>query len=388
MLKAFKYQVYPTEEQKTSMDKHFGCSRFIYNWALDKKIKAYQQDQTKLSCFELINSLPELKKQNPWLTEVYSQCLQMSIRNLDNAFTSFFRKNNKFPQFKSKHKSKQSCQYPQGISVDFDNNSISFPKIGNVIAILHRQFKGKIKTATLSKTATGKYFISILVDNHIANPKKVEVKEETTIGIDVGIKTFATISNGAKIDNPKFLKQSEQRLKVLQKRLSKKKLNSKNRKESKLLVAKQHEKVTNQRNDFLHKLSYNLVNENQVTMIVCEDLNVKGMMNNHKLAKSISDVAWNRFNSFLEYKCDWYGKTYSQIGRFDASSKICNVCGFTNHALTLKDRSWICPSCKVEHDRDENASINIKKFGYIRFLGTGIESKQSPSERLSVSSER
>lgn len=388
MLKAFKYQVYPTEEQKSSMDKHFGCSRFIYNWALDKKIKAYQQDQNKISCFELINSLPKLKEEHEWLSEVYSQCLQMSIRNLDNAFTSFFRKNNKFPQFKSKHKSKQSCQYPQGINVDFENNQIFFPKIGKVKSVLHRKFEGKIKTATLSKSSTNKYFISILVDDSEERPNKVIITENTTIGIDVGIKTFATISNGKKVDNPKFLKQSEKRLSILQKRLSKKKLDSKNRKEAKLLVAERHEKVTNQRNDFLHKLSYSLVSENQVAMIVCEDLNIKGMMKNHKLAKSISDVSWNRFNSFLEYKCDWYGKTYSQIGRFDASSKICNVCGFTNNNLTLKDRSWDCSSCKTTHDRDENASINIKKFGYIRFLGTVIELKQSPSEQLNISSER
>lgn len=387
MVKVFKYRIYPTEEQGYLMDKHFGCSRFVYNWALDKKIKAYQIDKMRITYFDLAKLLPALKLENPWLGESYSQCLQSAIRNLDNAFLLFFKKNNKFPCFKSKHKSKQTCHYPQGVKVDFENNKIKFPKIGEVSAILHRNFNGKVKTVTLSKTPTQKYFASILIDDASELPEKQLICEDTTLGIDVGLKHFATFSDGTKIENPKFLQNAEKRIAIFQKRMDRKPKTSKNRKDMKSIISRQYEKVTNKRKDFLHKLSHKLVCENQATMFVCEDLDIKGMMQNHKLAKSISDVAWSSFNTLISYKCDWYGKTYQQIGRFEPSSKICNVCGFVKHDLTLKDRSWNCMECNTIHDRDINASINIKKLGYFRSLGTRNEVKQSLSERLDVSSE-
>jgi putative transposase len=388
MLKAFKYRLYPNEEQCVLMEKHFGCTRLVYNWGLAQKIKAYTVDKKKLSCFDLINEIVKLKKEFPWLSEVYSQCLQMSLRNLDNAFTAFFRKNSKFPNFKSKHKSRCSCQYPQGVKVDFKKQEVYFPKMKEVKAILHREFKGDIKTCTLSKTSTGKYFVSILVEDSKELPKKKKVTEKKTLGIDVGIKHFATFSDGNKVENPKFLRKSEKRLGSLQRSMDRKVKGSKNRQEAKLLVAKQYEKITNQRKDFLHKLTHNLVCENQATMFVCEDLNVKGMVKNHKLAKSIADVGWGIFDNFLQYKCDWYGKTFQQIGMFEPSSKMCSVCGYLNQSLTLNIREWLCPKCNTLHDRDKNASINIKNFGYIRFQGTGIESKQSPSERLGSNPEQ
>ncbi len=388
MIKAYKYRLYPTREQCVFIEQHFNNCRFIYNWALDSKIKAYETKKEKLSCFTLINALPALKKENIWLSKTYSQCLQMSIRNLDNAFTAFFQKNSKFPKFKSKRKSKPSCQYPQGIDVDFEKQEVSFPKIGNVRAILHRRFDGKIKTCTLSKTPSDKYFISILVEDKNTLPNKETVTEDTTLGIDVGLKHFATLSDSRKIDNPHFFRKAEKRLVVLQRRMSKKQKTSKNRKNVKLVVAKQHEKISNQRSNFLHKLSHSLVRENQTTMIVCENLNVKEMMKTHFLAKSIADVSWSMYSSFLQYKCDWYGKTFQQIGRYEPSSKLCNICGIINYSLTLKDRRWICPNCHTEHDRDINAAINIKKFGYIRFQGTGIELKQSLSERFDIGQER
>ncbi len=388
MLKAYRYRLYPTEEQKVSMDKHFGCSRFVYNWALDKKIQAYQTSKKRLDYFDLAKDLTILKEQYTWLGDVYSQCLQSTLRNLDNAFVAFFHKKNKFPKFKSKHNSKQSCQYPQGVRINFTDSTIKLPKIGSIQAILHRSFEGKIKTVTLSKTSTCKYFVSVLVDNEIPLPSKLEVGENTITGIDVGLKHFATLSNGIKVDNPHLLSQSEQRLKVLQRRLSKKQKGSISYKKTKRILALQHEHITNQRNDFLHKLSHKLVSENQVTMLSCEDLNVEGMLKNHHLAKAIADVSWCKFNEYLRYKCDWYGKTYMQIGRFDASSKICNECGYTNHELTLVIREWECPQCKTVHDRDINAAINIKKFGYLRFLGTGTEVKQSPLEQSDISLEQ
>ncbi len=387
MLKAYKYRLYPTEEQKVLADKHFGCSRFIYNWALDKKTQAYQTNKLRLDYFDLAKDLTKLKGQHTWLGEVYSQCLQSALRNLDNAFVSFFHKKNKFPRFKSKHNSRQSCQYPQGVKVNFTDNTIKFPKIGLVQAVLHRSFEGKIKTVTLSKTPTCKYFVSILVDNEELQPSKMDVTESTTTGIDLGLKHFVTLSNGAKVGNPHLLSQSEQRLKILQRKLSKKQKGSTSYRKARIALALKHERITNQRNDFLHKLSHQLVSENQVTMLVCEDLNVEGMLKTRYLAKAISDVAWSRFNTMISYKCDNFGKTYMQIGRFDSSSKICNECGYTNHELTLAIREWECPQCKAVHDRDINAAINIKKFGYLRFLGTGTEVKQSPSERSDISLE-
>jgi len=381
MIKSYKYRVYPTEEQKILMSKMFGCSRFVYNWGLDKKIKAYETDKTKLTCIDLANQLPALKELNVWLKETSAQSLQMSLRNLDNAFTAFFKKNSQFPKFKSKHSNRQSCQFPQSVKIDFEKDVIVFPKIGETKTIFDRQFDGKIKTVTLRKTSTDKYFASVLVDDGLQLPPKLPITEDSTLGIDVGIKYFATLSTGEKIENPKFLRKSEVRLGVLQRKMCKKQKTSINRKEARIKVAIQHERIANQRSDFLHKLTHNLVCENQATMLVCEDLNVDGMLKNHCLAKSISDVSWSTFFSFVSYKCDWYGKTFTRIGRFDPSSKICHVCGQINHNLQLKDREWTCSSCQTHHDRDLNAAINIAKFGFIRSQGTETESKQSTLER-------
>ena len=244
---------------------------------------------------------------------------------------------------------------------------------------LSKTFEGILKTATVLMTATGKFFISILVEDGSETPKKELFGYDSTIGIDVGIKHFVTLSDGTKIDNPKFLKNSLQRLKVLQKRLSRKQKGSKNGDKAKYQVAKQHEKITNQRKDFLHKLTTKLVRENQA--IAVETLNVAGMMKNHHLAQAIGDVSWSEFFRQLEYKCEWYGKTLLKIGQFEPSSKICNVCGSINHDLKLSDREWTCARCGTFHDRDTNAAINIKKFalqdqnliGVVAPGGTGVE---------------
>lgn len=379
--------MFPTEEQKVTIERHIGCARFIYNWGLNKKIKAYETEKKKLSCFDLGAMLPKLKEELPWLTEVHSQTLQMSLQHLDNAFTKFFKKTAKFPNFKSKHNARKSYQHPQGVSINFGNNIVKLPKTGEVTTIFDRTFTGKVKTCTISKTPTNKFFISILVETPEKLPDKLPITEKTTIGIDVGIKHFVTTSDGFKYENPKFLQSASKRLTVLQRRASKKKKASINRKKANYQVAVQHEKITNKRNDFLHKLSHNLVCENQTTMIACEDLNIKGMIKHYNLAKSISDASWGRFIYFLEYKCSWYGRTFQKIGRFDASSKICSNCGSTNHILTLSDREWTCLSCNITHDRDINAAINIKKFGYFRSQGCETESKQSLSERFGTSQE-
>jgi len=368
MLKAFKYRIYPNQEQSISLSKHFGCCRYIYNEGLATKIKSYEETGKSPTCNNLTTGmLKNLKDdiEHSWLKEVYSQCLQMSLRNLDNAFTRFFREKKGFPKFKSKHKSIQSCQFPQNVKIDFDNKRTIFPKIGGIKTIFSRKFEGKVKTCTISKTSTNKYYVSILVDNLVELPKKVNVEEQSTIGIDLGIKDFCILSNGEKVKNPKYLKKSIGRIKVLQRRVSRKVKGSNNRRKAITKLALLHEYVKNVREDFLHKTSSKLIRENQT--ICLEDLNVSGMMKNHCLAQSISDVSWSKFVEFLTYKAEWYGKNIIQIGRFEASSKTCSICGYVKRDLTLKDREWKCPDCHAKHDRDINAGTNIKKFGLIRF---------------------
>jgi putative transposase len=361
--------MYPNNEQKILLSKYFGCVRYIFNRGLQKKIESYQQTGKTVSCNELVTGmLMELKnaEDTKWLNEVGSQSLQMALRNLDNAFTRFFREKKGFPKFKSKHNGNQSCQFPQSVWVDFENNLIKFPKMGKTEIVFDRTFEGKIKTTTISKTATNKYFVSILVDDEkdlLIKPRVVEEKE--TIGIDLGLKYFCTISNGEIVENPKYLKQDIDRLKILQKRMARKRIKSHNREKASFKVALVHERIKNRRNDFLHKLSTRLVSENQA--ICFEDLDIIKMMKNHSLARSIGDVSWSKFLNYCNYKADWSGKNIIQIGRFDASSKTCSICGWIKNDLTLNCRKWECEKCHVIHDRDLNASLNIKKFGLIRF---------------------
>ena len=361
IIKAYKQRIYPNKEQKGLIEKHFGANRWIYNWALNKKIEVYQKNKKSIGCFDLIRELPKLKKENEWLKEVSSQSLQQPIRNLDNAFTRFFRQKKGFPNFKSKRKSRNSFQSPQGNKIDFENKRLQFEKIGKIKIRLEKEIKGKIKTVIISKNNINQYFASIVVETPNNCLKKKLIKEKTTVGIDLGIKDFATLSTGKKIKNNKYLKKSERRLKVLHRRLSKKHKGSKNRKKAKFNLAKLYNKITNQRSDFLHKFTFELTHDNQVHTIAIEDLNVGGMIKNHCLAKSISDVAWSEFRRQLTYKCEWYGKNLIVIGRFEPSSKMCS-CGAINNDLKLSDRIWTCKKCGLTHDRDILASQNIKKF--------------------------
>ena len=377
--RAYKYRIYPNKEQQELLEKHFGCVRFVYNWGLSEKIEAYQKDKKRLSCFDLINKITELKKKKEfeWLNEVNSQSLQMSLRNLDNAFTRFFRKKKGFPNFKSKKRNINSFQIPQYLKL---TDKLTLPKIPDIKIKQHRKLEGKIKTAAVSKTPTGKYYISILVEQNKKLPKKSKIKNKTTIGIDLGIKTFATFSDGKKIENPKYLKNSSQKLKKQQRRLSRKIKGSNSRKKQIYKVASLHEKIKNQRSDFLHKITYQLTHDNQVGSIAIEDLNVKGMVKNHCLAQAISDVGWREFRRQLEYKTEWYGKNLLVIGRFEASSKTC-ICGYVNQELTLADREWTCLKCKKTHDRDLLASQNIKRFALIP---QGLGKSSTPLERTAL----
>ena len=370
MLKGFKYRLYPTKLQSELLNKHIGSNRFIYNLTLETKQTAYAGNKVNLSCFDLNKQLPDLKKELPWLKEINSQSLQAPIRNLDNAFTNFFKGHADFPKFKSKHRGSQSFNILQSILIK--NDILIIPKFREGIKItLHRPTKGLIKQATISRIPTGKYFISILCDTGDSVLDKLPVKEKSSVGIDLGIKLFLVTSEGEVFDNPKYLRKAESRLKYTQSKYSKYKGN---RTKHRLTIL--HENVTNQRKDFLHKASYKLISENQTICI--EDLNISGMLKNHCLAQSITDASWSTFVTMLEYKAEWYGKNILKIGRFDPSSKTCSECGYINKELTLKDREWTCPKCSSFLNRDINAAVNIKSFAlknYVSGTDTQIQNE-------------
>jgi len=372
ILRAYKYRCYPTKEQEVLLAKHFGCSRWIYNYALDKKVKAYQTTKESLSRFTIQKDLPTLKRseETSWLKEVNSQSLQASLENLDKAFTKFFRDKRGFPKFKSKHNNKQSFSVPQNGIIDFETNTISLPKFKTPIKCkLHRKFEGNSKTVTVSKTPTGKYFVSVLVEVNEDIPELKPIDESKAVGIDLGIKTFAVLSNGEKIQNPKHIKSSLKRLKKQQRRVSKKVKGSNNRKKAVKKLAVLHEKVSNKRNDFLHKTTAKLVSEHDTLCL--ETLKPSNMIKNHKLAQALSDISIGKFNEILEYKAKWNGVNILRIGQFQPSSKIC-TCGVINKELKLSDREWICQSCGEIHDRDELAANNIKRFAFSKNNTAGI----------------
>lgn len=370
--RAYRYRLYPNEEQKVLIAKHLGSCRFIYNYALAKKVKAYQVDGTNLSRFDIQADLPNMKKSDEycWLKEVNSLSLQASLANLDSAYTKFFREHKGFPNFKSKKDSKQSFSILQNTKVDFENGRIFIPKFKSGIkAILHRTFDGIVKTSTITRTSTGKYFIFILVEVDEPDVSMKPICENKAVGIDLGIKTFAVLSDGTEIPNPKHLKQSLDKVKKLQRSLLHKTKGSKNKDKARRKLALAHEQVTNRRNDFLHKVTSYLVNNYDT--ICLEDLNVKGMIKNHHLAQSLSDIAIGTFNTLLEYKAKERGVNILRIGRFEPSSKMC-TCGYINHNLTLAMREWTCPECGSIHDRDLLAANNIKRFAFrnINTVGT------------------
>ena len=378
MLRAYKYRIYPTEDQSRQLEQHFGCVRYVYNWGLAVKKHLYESERRGIGNIELTNRMKaELKQQRPWLTTVNSQSLQMALRNLDSAYLRFFNEKNGFPKFKSKKDNKYSFQCPQHVSVDATKGTIDIPKIKGISICLHRKFSGNIKTTTISKTASGKYFASILVDVPATKPLSTQpIVADRTIGIDTGVKTFVVASNGAEYANNAYLQQSLQKLEKLQRRHMKKqritvvredgsivKTNSSNREKSRIKVARLHEKISNQRLDLIHQITYKLTHDSQVGTICIEDLNIKGMVRNHKLARSLTDVGIGKFYETLAYKCEWYGINLIKIGRFEPSSKTCSVCGTVKSELKLSERNWTCETCHTEHDRDVNAAINIKYFG-------------------------
>jgi putative transposase len=391
-MKAMKYRLYPTKSQKELLAKHFGCVRYIYNHCLNLKTEIYQTEEKGISAYDLINRVTVLKKEEEtkWLKEVNSQALQMSIKNLDTAFTNFFRKQTKYPKFKSKH-NKQSFSCPQHCNVDFESGKTYIPKFREGIkTVFHREFEGKVKTCTISKTQTGKYYISILIDDGKDQPELEEPIKEKCLGIDLGISHYCIDSEGNKTDNPKHLKKRIKKLKREQRKLSRKVKGSNNRKKQRKKLAIVHEKAANSRKDFLHKLSHKIAENQSYNCVAMETLNIQGMMKNHKLAGSIGDVGWYMFQTFLEYKLNDRGKQLMKIGQFQPSSKLCS-CGYKNKELKLKDREWTCPKCGKKHDRDVLAANNIKRFAFLeqntKFIGKGL-SEFTPVEMRGYSDKK
>ena len=384
MYKGYEYRLYPNKKQQEMLAKTFGCCRYIYNHFLARRIKYHEKEGKYINSFALSKELTTLKNELEWLKEVDSQSLQQELRHQDNAFERFFKAKKGFPKFKSKHSHRYSYTTILNVSLDIENHKIKLPKIGKVNLRLDRIPQGQIKSVTVKQVPSGKYFVSLTVLEEDKYLPKEEIKTETTIGIDLGLKDFAILSDGRKIANPRYLKNNLKKLAILQKRLSRKQKGSSNRNKARIKVARQHEKISNLRKDFLHKLTYQLTHENQVSTICIEDLSVKNMVKNHKLARSISDVSWSTFRALLEYKCGLYGKNLLVIGRFEPSSKMC-TCGYINKELTLADREWTCPVCHTHHDRDILAANNIKKFALSK---TRLVEPEEPVESLSVDKTR
>jgi putative transposase len=374
--KSYKFRIEPTSEQIVLLSKHFGACRFVFNRFLHERKEKYLNEKTSLNYYDNARTLTDLKKEEDfdWLKEINSQSLQSAIRNLDSAYKNFFNKQNKFPRFKSKY-DKQSFKIPQNALIN--ERKLVIPKFKEGIKInLHREIEGEILFATITKSTTGKYYVSITCE---VNHKPFD-KTGSKVGIDTGIKDLAILSDGKTYENIKVLKSKLKKLKYQQRQLSKKQKGSNSRQKQKIKLSLTHEKITNIRKDYLHKISTEIVKNQDIISV--EDLSVKNMMKNHKLAQSLSDVSLGMFYTMLEYKSKWNDKSFVKIDRFFPSSKTCSNCGWIYQDLNLSIREWTCSSCTEHHDRDLNASKNILKQGINILSGYGIESdiKQKQEE--------
>ena len=362
MLRGYKYRIYPNKAQEVLIQKTFGCCRFVYNHVLAYREMLYEQTKVtmdKFSCNNYVNQV--LKKEYEWLKEADSFALTNSIFNMDNAYKKFFKEHIGFPKFKSKKTNKKSYTTnisKNNIEVNFENNKIKLPKLKWLSAKLHREFTGRIKSATISQVPSGKYFVSILVDEDC-------IPIDSTgqaVGVDLGIKDLIVTSDGIKFDNIHTTKKYADMLAKAQRKLSHKVAGSANYEKQRIKVAKIYEKIHNTRVDYLHKISHKLISENQV--IVSEDLSVSNLIKNHHLAKAIQDCSWYELTRQLEYKASWNNRQYIKIDRFFKSSQSCSVCGYINPDVkNLAVRSWCCPMCGRLHDRDLNAAVNILSEG-------------------------
>lgn len=385
-VRTYKYRLYPTQEQEVLLAKTFGCVRFIYNRCLAIKSEAYQSESKEnISLFSLARELPKWKdaEETAWLSEVNSASLQMAIRNLDNAYTKFFREKKGFPKFKNRFDAQSFCN-PQSTKVDWGAGRVFIPKFkAGIKAKLHRRFQGVVKSSTVSRSASGQYFIAITVEESGEARIVTPACEATCVGIDLGIKTYATLSDGTEVANPKHLAKKLRKLRRASRRHSRSKKGGKNREKRRRALAVCHRRVSDARKDFLHKLTHRLAENQSYQSFAIETLDVRGMMKG-RLARSIADAAWGTFSTFLQYKAKRAGKEVVLIGRFEPSSRMCDGCGVVNSALTLKDREWTC-SCGKAHNRDLLAARNIKRFAFCKQDVVGAERpKQSRKTRKPV----
>lgn len=374
------YRIYPNDKQIQKIEQTFGAVRWAWNYALTRKQDAYKNGSV-VFMEQISKEITEIKKQDTmaWLQEVSSQAIQASLRTLNIAYKEFFNGTKKLPKLKTKKHSKNYFKCPQDINVCQEKNIIKIPVVGNVKAVIHRNYDGRIKTSTVKRTNTKKYFVVICVEKYLIPPRVQPLKKSTTIGIDLGIKKLAVCSNGIEFDNQNYLKKELKRIRILQKSVDRKNKQSNNREKSVLKLARLHEKISNRRRDGINKITKRLTTDSEIQTICIEDLNIKGMVKNKHLSKAIYDASFGIFIRQIKYKCLLYGRRLIEISRFYPSSKTCSKCGFIKDTLLLSERIYRCDKCGYEIDRDRNASINIKNIGF-----SGMDKPVEPVESVAL----